>query len=72
MKRRELIAVLGSCVVWPFGARAQQPLKIHRIASYDLSTLPRLYYVKSANRNFLFQLRPLMKLGAGGQLHLEG
>jgi len=32
MKRRELIAVLGSCVVWPFGARAQQPLKIHRIA----------------------------------------
>jgi hypothetical protein len=31
MKRRELIAVLGSCLVWPFAARGQQAGRMFRV-----------------------------------------
>ena len=31
MRRREFIGLVGGAVVWPLGARAQQPGKVHRI-----------------------------------------
>src|SRR3954447_21156764 len=32
MRRRELVALLGSAVAWPFGASAQEPRRTYRVA----------------------------------------
>ena len=72
MRRRAVIACLSAAVLWPFAARAQQPVKMKRLAMIDPSATPVDMSIRG-NPGYTTFFEEMKRLGyvEGGNLTVE-